>query len=339
MDPPPSDPIAELLTTYNELNSPIITVLDEAPSALEFMRFVSLNRPFIVRGFASDWEATTTWSLSHLKSTLSSNQVNVAVTPHGNADSPTPNEEGNVVFVKPWEESQSFPEFVDFVSQQELRGRKEGEDILYAQTQNDNLRNEYSSLFSSVEKDIPFARIALQQDPDAINLWIGNSYSLTSLHKDPYQNIYVQVLGQKHFTLLPPLFHPCINEPDTPPTELPIATWDPDNPSVNPTKYSHLAQPMHVTLKPGDMLYLPALWYHKVGQSCSEEGICVAVNYWYDMDFGGSFWPLCNFVRNVPKTNPRLRFYPISTCVSYSPNSYVRCVCNATPSISQIAIL
>lgn len=121
--------------------------------------------------------------------------MNVAVTPHGNADSPTPNEEGDVVFVKPWEESQSFAAFVDFVSQQELRGRKEGEDILYAQTrqnfippspyhslgrhsytslipetENDNLRNEYSSLFSSVEKDIPFARIALQQDPDAINL-------------------------------------------------------------------------------------------------------------------------------------------------------------------------
>lgn len=109
-------------------------------------------------------------------------------------------------------------------------------------------------------------------------------------------------MGQKHFTLLPPLFHPCINEvplsstsyirsssdpstliikPDAPPTELPIATWDPDDPSKNPTKYSHLAQQMHVTLGKGDMLYLPALWYHKVGQSCGEDGICVAANYWY----------------------------------------------------------
>ncbi|KAI9649011.1 hypothetical protein NHQ30_001577 [Ciborinia camelliae] len=301
MDPLPSDPIAELLTTYNELNSSTITVLDEAPSALEFMRFVSLNRPFIVRGFASDWKAISTWSLSHLKSTLSSHQVNVAVTPHGNADSPTPNEDGDLAFVKPWEEFQPFPEFVDFVSQQELRGRKEGEEVRYAQTQNDNLRNEYSSLFSDVEKDISFARIALQQDPDAINLWIGNSHSLTSLHKDPYQNIYVQILGQKHFTLLPPLSTPCINEVplpsasytrsisnpsmltikhDIPHTELPIATWDPDDPSTNPTKYSHLAQPMHVTLEKGDMLYLPALWYHKVGQSCGEEGICVRHGLW-----------------------------------------------------------
>lgn len=60
--------------------------------------------------------------------------MNVAVTPHGNADSPTPNGEGDLVFVKPWEESQPFPEFVDFVSQQELRGRKEGEELRYAQT-------------------------------------------------------------------------------------------------------------------------------------------------------------------------------------------------------------
>ncbi|KAF5877387.1 putative phospholipase a2 protein [Botrytis fragariae] len=319
MDAISSDPITDLLTTYNELNSSTVTILDEAPSALEFMRFVALNRPFIVRGFASDWKATSTWSLSYLRSTLSSHEVNVAVTPHGNADSPTLNDDGDLVFVKPWEEPQSFPEFVDFVSQQELHERNE-EEVRYAQTQNDNLRNEYSSLFSDVEQDISFARIALQQDPDAINLWIGNSHSITSLHKDPYQNIYVQILGQKHFTLLPPLFHPCINEvplpstsyvrstsdpatltikPDSPSVELPIATWDPDVPSRNPTKYSHLAQPMHVTLEKGDMLYLPALWYHKVGQSCGEDGICVAANYWYDMDFGGSFWPLCNFVRSV----------------------------------------
>ncbi|KAM0131024.1 hypothetical protein ACHAO1_007529 [Botrytis cinerea] len=172
----PSDPITDLLTTYNELNSSTITILDEAPSALEFMRFVALNRPFIVRGFASDWKATSTWSLSHLRSTLSSHEVNVAVTPHGNADSPTLNDDGELVFVKPWEESQSFPDFVDFVSQQELHERNE-EEVRYAQTQNDNLRNEYSSLFSDVEQDISFARIALQQDPDAINL-VRITYSL-----------------------------------------------------------------------------------------------------------------------------------------------------------------
>lgn len=47
------------------------------------------------------------------------------------------------------------------------------------------------------------------------------------------------------------------------------------------------------------MLYLPALWYHKVSQSCDEEGICCAINYWYDMEFSGSFWSMASFVRGV----------------------------------------
>ena len=74
------------------------------------------------------------------------------------------------------------------------------------------MRNEYSTLFSHVEKDIPWARIALQEDPEAVNLWIGNSRSVTALHKDNYENIYVQIIGEKHFTLLPPLAYACVTE-------------------------------------------------------------------------------------------------------------------------------
>lgn len=144
--------------------------------------------------------------------------------------------------------------------------------------ENDNFRNEYLSLFSDAQKDIPFARIALQKDPDAINLWVGNSRSVTCLHRDPMENIYVQIIGQKHFVLLPPAFHPCVNEKFLSPatysrsergldlhldedTEaVPLATWDPDDPGKSPTEFSHLADPIHVTLNPGDMLYLPAMW-------------------------------------------------------------------------------
>ena len=37
--------------------------------------------------------------------------------------------------------------------------------------ENDNLRHEYISIFDQVQRDIPFARIALQGEPDAINMW------------------------------------------------------------------------------------------------------------------------------------------------------------------------
>ncbi|TVY91541.1 JmjC domain-containing protein, partial [Lachnellula willkommii] len=171
-----------------------------------------------------------------------------------------------------------------------------------------------------VDPSIPFARIALQTPPEAINLWIGNSHSVTALHKDNYENIYVQIIGQKHFVLLPPLAYACVNEKEMSPgsyvrgegvellvkredgDRVPFALWDPDGLGGEGTRYSGLARPVRVSLGKGDMLYLPALWqvqsYHKVSQSC-EDGICCAVNYWHDMEFGGSFYPFCGFARNV----------------------------------------
>lgn len=254
--------------------------------------------------------------------------VNVALTPHGNADSVLSLKSGGSVFVKPYETAQPFDEVITAIQTQEL-SPNDNLPTRYAQTQNDNLRNEYTSLFADVPKSIPFARIALDQDPDAINFWLGNSHSVTALHKDNYENIYVQVLGKKHFVLLPPVEAACVNEKsvlsatytlksstsgatgerlskddlvvtvDAPETYTPFATFDPDTPDVNTTLYSRLSCPLRVTLDEGDMLYLPALWYHKVSQSCNDEGICCAVNYWYDLEFSGGFWSTAGFVRGV----------------------------------------
>lgn len=79
------DAVAELIKTYNELNSPYITELDEEPSPLEFMRFVARNTPFVIRGGAAEWKATQTWSAQFLEKHLEGETVNVAVTPLGYA--------------------------------------------------------------------------------------------------------------------------------------------------------------------------------------------------------------------------------------------------------------
>ena len=75
--------LEDLVTTYHELNGDAIDELDEQPSALEFMRYVAKNRPFVVRGGASRWPAVQRWSYQHLIDMMKDSTVNVAITPHG----------------------------------------------------------------------------------------------------------------------------------------------------------------------------------------------------------------------------------------------------------------
>lgn len=49
-------------------------------------------------------------------------------------------------------------------------------------------------------------------------------------------------------------------EMDSDAEAVPFAIWDPDRPEGNATGFSYLARPLRVTLNPGDMLYLPAMW-------------------------------------------------------------------------------
>ena len=78
-------------------------------------------------------------------------------------------------------------------------------------------------------------------------------------------------------------------------------TWissDPDNPldllQHPKLQYTH---PIHVKVHAGEVLYIPALWYHQVSQTC----ITIAVNYWHDMKFDFR-WVLYQHVRRTKTT-------------------------------------
>eukprot|EP01134_Creolimax_fragrantissima_P006338 CFRG6338T1 len=241
-------------------------------------------------------------------------EVTVALTPSGRADAVHLNTEDNVeYFVQPEERRMCLD---DVLTQMRSRTGKEksisvdGVDeiedtVLYVQTQNDNLSSEFKNLSMDIEPDIDWATKALGKAPDAVNLWIGTDLSTSSLHKDHYENLYVVVQGEKHFTLLPPTDVPYLHtkryptakykwnedtsmwsiQPQPEHSAVPWIPVDPNAPDLDRFPQFGHASPVRCTVRPGEMLYLPAMWYHQVSQTCSDGDPVIAVNYWYDMTF------------------------------------------------------
>jgi hypothetical protein len=131
--------------------------------------------------------------------------------------------------------------------------------------------------------EIPFAAEAFGNEPDAVNLWVGDDRSVTTCHKDGYENIYCVVSGAKHFTLCPPVDYPFMGLNQYPVAKfnrvspgsfsvtkkggvVPWVSIDPSNPEQARAQHElfRLAHPIDVTVRPGEMLYLPAMWYHHV---------------------------------------------------------------------------
>lgn len=124
-----------------------------------------------------------------------------------------------------------------------------------------------------------------------------------SVHKDPYENIYCVIDGCKDFLLIPPTDRPYVPHRTYPVGAFKNVTYssfeieykesegkhdtiewiaiDPQQPDYEKHPTFRETNVYKVKVKKGDSLYLPSLWFHHVRQSHK----CLAVNYWYDMDF------------------------------------------------------
>lgn len=60
---------------------------------------------------------------------------------------------------------------------------------------------------------------------------------------------------------------------------------DPLAPDLDRFPQYSRATAYEIRVNAGDILYLPALWYHHVRQSHK----CVAINFWYDMEYDARY--------------------------------------------------
>lgn len=99
----------------------------------------------------------------------------------------------------------------------------------------------------------------------SVMLWLGPHSSVSPLHNDPLDNLFMQYVGRKSVLVFPPDTHVYAGhngqQSNTSPIELEAKTE-----SINKQKYPlfdpHTAIACEVG--PGDALYIPSKWYHYV---------------------------------------------------------------------------
>eukprot|EP00298_Acanthocystis_sp_HF-20_P009769 c18491_g1_i1.p1 GENE.c18491_g1_i1~~c18491_g1_i1.p1 ORF type:complete len:345 (-),score=100.92 c18491_g1_i1:53-1087(-) len=302
-----------------------------APTAIEFLRdYVSINKPVVIQGALENWKASSKWhSSQYLNEKLGEKTITIEMTPNGFGDAIVNNEN----FVMPTSEKVKFNEFMTHLNQLELsKNDSDQKSVWYISHQNSNLTSEFDELISDIELDIPFATDAFGCNPDAVNIWIGETRAITSLHKDHYENMYAVICGEKKFILYPPIDFPFLYERkyrksmyeiipqkngeidyqslkasdfkiQTTDEFVPWLSVDPLHPDYEKYPWFQYASPIEIIVKEGEILYLPSLFFHHVSQTQpSPSHPVIAVNFWYDMKFDIKYC-YYQFLTNLRLTN------------------------------------
>ncbi|MBJ7313663.1 cupin-like domain-containing protein [Rugamonas sp. CCM 8940] len=93
--------------------------------------------------------------------------------------------------------------------------------------------------------------------------WLGPAGTVTPLHCDYDDNIFAQIWGSKRIFLSPPHHHEFLY-PREANAILFGSPFDPEAPDFEKFPLARQALMLEVVVNPGDLLYVPAGWYHQV---------------------------------------------------------------------------
>ena len=129
------------------------------------------------------------------------------------------------------------------------------------------------------------------------NLWISRGTITVGLHFDAAENLNIQIRGRKRFTLYPPgthRYYPCPMFSQT----AHISRVFREGPALDRARFPKFdpSRAREVVLEEGEILYLPAYWWHQV---TSLGDVNINLNTWW--------WPALR--KQVRNWNQALRGY------------------------------
>jgi hypothetical protein len=200
-------------------------------SLADFLRdHYSQSRPVVLTDLTKDWAALQRWSLDYLKEKLGDYSLNLQPRPY------TPESIGKM----------GFHEYVDQLDQPDAR---------YMYSNPTGLRPG-----EALRADIDDLGGWVNDQPERpVQMLLGPPGALTPLHRDPCSNFLAQILGRKEVFLIPPFESQRVYAAGK--FYSPVNCQQPDLqrfPEFAAVKIARL------TLEPGEVLFLPAGWWHQV---------------------------------------------------------------------------
>ncbi|KAJ6488547.1 Clavaminate synthase-like protein [Mycena vitilis] len=234
-----------------------------APPSLAAFQARDHKTPFVLRGYARHWPALNErpWaSIEYLRSVAGPGRV-------------VPVEVGRDYRTDDW--SQKIMGWDEFLS-----SLSSGEDPPLYMAQH-SLLMQFPALRADIEiPDYVYADLPrppgcpppTNDEQLVINAWLGPKGTVSPAHTDPYFNTYIQVAGHKTVWLAPPSCEAGMYATGNT-AGVDVFAADQDD---QPLFGLHVKERcLGIRLGPGDLLYMPALWWHAMRGECGSMSISV----------------------------------------------------------------
>lgn len=136
-----------------------------------------------------------------------------------------------------------------------------------------------SDQFKALSTDLNFPRLLRSGIKYEENFWLSQKKTFSILHFDGRHNFHVMIQGRKEFVLFAPsdtdFLYPFHSNDLLPNNYSRIRSSQ----QVDLTQFPEFknSRPYKVALEPGDILFIPAGWWHEV----SSLDQCISYNYWW----------------------------------------------------------